>query len=64
MIRIMDESILSDYESIHKELGDEVWNALDTYITQSNGELYLSDVLYSETEWKRFERWYNKNSKK
>lgn len=64
MIRIMDESILSDYESIHKELGDEVWNALDTYITQSNGELYLSDVLYSETEWKRFERWYNENSKK
>lgn len=58
------ESILSDYEYIHRKLGDEIWNALDEYCEMMNGELFLSDVLYKESEWKRFEKWFEKTYKK
>lgn len=62
--RKIGESILSDYEYIHRKLGDEVWNALDEYCEMMNGELFLSDVLYKESEWKRFEKWFQKKYKK
>lgn len=62
--RKIGESILSDYEYIHRKLGDEVWNALDEYCEMMNGELFLSDVLYKESEWNRFEKWFQKKYKK
>lgn len=60
----LNESILSDYEDIHRQLGDKVWNALDEYCQMMNGEIFLSDVLYRKSEWDKFEKWYDKKYKK
>lgn len=51
-------SILQDYEKARKELGDKKYNAIDKYLAENKDKL-LSDVLYKEEEYNKFEEWYN-----
>ena len=52
-------SILQDYEQIKNRIGKEKFKAIEEYL-ELNPNLYLSDIYYKETEWNKFEEWYNK----
>jgi hypothetical protein len=52
-------SILSDFEEVRKRIGDEKYNAIDDYL-KLNPDLFLDNVLYRQSEWEKFEEWYNK----
>jgi len=47
-------SILSEYEQIRKDLGEEVYQKIELFLL-TRPDLYLSDVLYREKIWKQFE---------
>lgn len=49
-------SMLQEYEDIRKELGEEEWNNIDTFLSE-NEQYQLSDVLYTERVWKIYEDW-------
>ena len=49
-------SILREYEMVRKEMGASKWNALQIYLSY-NKYLYLSDVIYKQEEWAKFELW-------
>ena len=54
-------SILQEYETIHKRIGEKKYNALEQYLQeQKNPNLFLSDIYYKESEWNKFENWFNK----
>lgn len=50
-------SILQDYEQIRRELGEEIFRAIEEYL-QERPELYLSDIYYKRSVWDEFEEWY------
>ena len=49
-------SILQEYEDIRRQLGEEEWNNIDTFLSE-NKQYQLSDVLYKERVWKIYEDW-------
>jgi hypothetical protein len=51
-------SILQEYSSIRKSIGEEKFQAIEMYL-HINGDLYLSDIYYKEGEWNKFDKWYN-----
>jgi len=53
-------SIMQEFESIRKEIGEEKYQAIENYL-EIHPELFLSDIYYKETEWNKFEEWYNKS---
>ena len=57
-------SILQEYEEIRKDMGATRYDATGDYLNEVNknldSELFLSDVLYKEKEYKKFESWFNK----
>ena len=53
-------SIVQEYESIRKEIGEEKYQAIENYL-EIHQELFLSDIYYKEAEWLKFEEWYNKS---
>lgn len=57
-------SILQEYEEIRKDMGATRYDAIGDYLNEVNknldSELFLSDVLYKEKEYKKFESWFNK----
>ncbi len=57
----VDESLLQDLQKDHKTIkdtyGQEVYDALDTYVENGND---LGDVLYKESEWNKFVDWAKK----
>lgn len=55
-------SILQEYESIRKNIGEEKYNAIEKYL-DSHEDILLSDVYYTEEGWKAFETWYKKEVK-
>ncbi len=52
-------SIFQEYEEIKMDIGETKWNALNLYLLDRKGIL-LSNVLYNEKEWEKFDNWYNK----
>lgn len=50
-------SILQEYESIRKDIGEETYNAIERYL-ELHPELLLSDIYYKRTEWEKFEEWH------
>ena len=49
-------SILQEYEDIRRQLGEEEWDNIDTFLSE-NKQYQLSDVLYKEKVWKIYEDW-------
>jgi len=47
-------SILQDYESIRKSMGEERFKEVEVFLTK-HPDLFLSDVYYKEEVWKQFE---------
>lgn len=56
-------SILQEYEEIRKEMGSIRYDVIGDYLNEVNknrdSELFLSDVLYKEAEYKKYETWFN-----
>lgn len=53
-------SILTEYEQIRKEVGEEVWNSYNWFLVKNESYL-LSDLLYNDTVFKRYEEWIKQN---
>lgn len=51
-------SILQEYESIRKSIGEDTYNAIQVYLDIFQ-DLYLSDIYYNQTENKKFHKWYD-----
>ena len=55
-------SILQEYEQIRKEMGSTRFDAISDYLNEinknSNTELFLSDVLYKQQEYAKFDAWF------
>lgn len=56
-------SILQEYEKIKKDIGEEKWNSIDTYIKKHHPELRLDQIIYNSDNWLEFEKWYDKEIK-
>lgn len=60
-------SILQEYEEIRKEMGYTRYDAIGEYLDEVNKdrkqELFLSDVLYKESEYIKFDEWFNERIK-
>ena len=52
-------SILQEYEEIRSRLDESTWSDLNTYLYE-HPNIFLSDVYYSEDEWKAFQEWRKK----
>ena len=51
-------SIMQEFESIRKEIGEEKYQAIENYL-EIHQELFISDIYYKEAEWLKFEKWYD-----
>lgn len=56
-------SILQEYEQIKKEIGEEKWHSIDTYIKGHHPELRLDQIIYNSDNWINFEKWFYKEIK-
>lgn len=56
-------SILQEYETIKKEIGEEKWDSVDTYIVNYHPELSFNKIIYNPKNWMNFEKWYYRNIK-
>lgn len=50
-------SILQEYESIRRSIGEDKYNAIEKYL-DIHKDLYLSDIYYKQEEYEKFEKWY------
>lgn len=51
-------SILSDYEDIKQDIGEEKWDAIDKYLETERPDLRLDQILYNPQNWMAFEKWF------
>ena len=51
-------SILSEYEDIKRDIGEEKWNAIDKYLETERPDLRLDQILYNPQNWMKFEKWF------
>lgn len=49
-------SILQEYEEIRREIGEERYQRIEAFLAL-HPNLYLSDVYYKESVWKKFEEY-------
>ena len=56
-------SIFQDFERAKKQIGEEKWNSIDTYINNHHPELLLDQIIYNPDNWLEFEKWYDKEIK-
>ena len=49
-------SILQEYKSIKKQIGEEKFSNIEKFLEQ-HPQYLLSDVYYKESVWKEFEKW-------
>lgn len=54
-------SLLQEYEDIRRQIGENVFSDIERYL-KAHPDKLLSDVYYSESEWKAFEKWRTLNS--
>lgn len=54
-------SILSDYEKIKNDIGEEEWNAIGKYLETQRPDLRLDQILYNYENWISFEKWFYQN---
>lgn len=54
-------SVLQEYENIREQIGENMYSDIERYLKENPTKL-LSDVYYSESEWKAFEKWRLLNS--
>ena len=52
-------SILQEYEQIRKDIGEDKYNAIETYLN-IHKDILLSDIYYKREEWEKFENWYER----
>lgn len=52
-------SLLQEYEQIRKEMGEEQWGQLETYLTEVRPDLRLDEVLYKKENYDNFAAWAN-----
>lgn len=50
-------SILQEYESIRKSIGEDKYNAIEKYLN-IHKDVLLSDIYYTPEGWNKFEKWY------
>lgn len=50
-------SILQEFEEIKREMGEEQWDQLGTYLTEVRPDLRLDEVLYKEEYFTDFQAW-------
>lgn len=55
-------SILQEYEKIKKQIGDDKWNSIDTYLSH-HPELRFDQLIYDPTNYTKFDNWYYENIK-
>lgn len=55
-------SIMQEYENVRKQMGEEKFQALEKYLAE-RPNLFLSDIYYKESEWKKFNEWYKELTK-
>ena len=48
---------------IRKDIGEEKWRSIDTYINVHHPELRLDQIIYNSNNWIDFEKWFNKEIK-
>lgn len=51
-------SILQEYESIRKQIGEEEYQGIIEYLN-INKNLYLSDIYYNQSNYLKFKKWFN-----
>ena len=51
-------SILQEYEQIRKEMGENKFDSIETYLN-THPNLLLSDILYNPENYIEFDKWYN-----
>lgn len=56
-------SIFQDFERAKRQIGEEKWNSIDTYINNYHPELLLDQIIYNPDNWLEFEKWYDKEIK-
>lgn len=56
-------SILQEYESIRKRLGEKRYSHIEAFL-EAYPDYYLSDVYYRESVWNEFEEWEKKTFSK
>ena len=56
-------SILQEYESIRKRIGEEKYHQIERFL-EAHPHYYLSDVYYRKIVWDEMEEWSNKNQDK
>jgi hypothetical protein len=62
MRRVSKMSILSDYQEIRKNIGEEKYKQITLFL-ENNPQYLLSDVYYSEEVWNKMEQWTKENQK-
>lgn len=50
-------SLLQEYEDIKREMGEEQWGQIETYLTEVRPDLRLDEVLYKEEYFTDFQAW-------
>lgn len=50
-------SLLQEYEQIRKEMGEDQWSLIETYLTEVRPDLRLDEVLYKEEKYNDFAAW-------
>lgn len=53
-------SILSDYEEIRKQIGEEAYNKIGKFL-ETHPKYTLSDVYYRKNVWDEMENWKEEN---
>ena len=53
-------SILSDYEEIRKQIGEETYNKIGKFL-ENHHQYTLADVYYRKTVWDEMENWEGEN---
>ena len=56
-------SIFQDFERAKRQIGEEKWNSIDTYINNHHPELLLDQIIYNPDNWLEFKKWYDKEIK-
>ena len=52
-------SILQEYEQIRREMGEQKYDSIETYLNTHPSNLLLSDILYKPEHYIDFDKWYN-----
>lgn len=55
-------SILQEYEEIRKDIGEDKWESIGTYLSEHK-ELRFDELIYNPKNYTKFENWFYENIK-